>query len=322
MTTTLPARVPTVAPGGAPALVQFRGGRMGVQMWIHRVVGGALAVMLAAGAAGCADRVSPTTTSPPPPVTDEDFPSARFQDPTNVDNQWAPLVPGTQMVYEGAVNEDGERVGHRVVFTVTDLTKVIDGVRTVVIDDRDYVEGELVEWELAFFAQDDAGNIWLMGEYPEEWDKGRPVGAPDTWIAGVQGARAGLHMAANPRIGDPSYLQGWAPVIEFNDTARVTESGRRTCVPAGCYEGVVVTREWNPTEPQSFQVKYYAPGVGSVRVGFAGAKEKDHEVLGLARIVHLSAAELADLRGESMELERRAYVVSERVYGTTARSEA
>ena len=292
-----------------------------IEMWTQRIVGAAFVSLLVISAS-CADRTAPQATLPPVQISDEDFPRAQFGDPTGIDNQWAPLVPGTQLSFEGAVNEDHQRLQHSVVFTVTDLTKEIDGIRTVVIDDRDYVEGDLVEWELAFFAQDDDGNIWLMGEYPEEWDEGKPAGAPDTWIAGVQGARAGLHMRANPQMETSSYLQGWAPVIEFNDTAQVTETGAQTCVPAGCYDNVLVTSEWNPTEPQAFQLKYYAAGVGNVRVGFSGAKEKDHEVLELARVEHLDAAELTKVRGESLGLERRAYVVSKRVYGTTPPAQA
>jgi hypothetical protein len=68
----------------------------------------------------------------------EDFNPNNFSTPTKIDNQWFPLQPGTQHVYEGSTEEDGERIAHRVVFTVTDLTKVIDGVRTLVIWELDY----------------------------------------------------------------------------------------------------------------------------------------------------------------------------------------
>ena len=57
----------------------------------------------------------------------------------------------------------------RVVSTVTDLSKWIDGVRTLVIWEKDYTAGKLGESEIAFFAQDKAGNVWLLGEYPEEF---------------------------------------------------------------------------------------------------------------------------------------------------------
>jgi hypothetical protein len=150
--------------------------------------------------------------------------------------------------------------GASVVFTVTDLTKVIDGVRNVVLYDLDYNAGNLVEAELAFHAQDDGGNVWNMGEYPEEYDDGKFTGAPDTWITGLAGARAGVIMRAAPRVGTSSYLQGWAPAIEFNDTAKVLKVGQRTCVPARCYDDVLVTDEYSPDEPDAHQQKFYAPG--------------------------------------------------------------
>lgn len=100
-------------------------------------------------------------------------------------------------------------------FTVTDLTRVIDGVRAVVLWDRDFNAGQIVETELAVFAQDDDGNVWLLGEYPEAWEDGEFSGAPDVWFSGVARARAraGIMMGANPQPGTSSYLQGFAPGV-------------------------------------------------------------------------------------------------------------
>jgi hypothetical protein len=266
---------------------------------------------------------TPTVASETPaePVVDTDFDGAGFGLSTTIDNEWSPFAPGTQFVYEGFVNEDHDRLRHRVVFTVTDLTKLIDGVRTVVIWDRDYTGGELVEGELAFFAQDDGGNVWLLGEYPEEYEEGEFAGAPDTWIAGLAEARAGIHMRSAPTVGTSSYLQGWAPDIDFADRAKVSLTDQRTCVPYRCYGRVLVTDEWNPDEPGAHQLKYYAPGVGNVRVGFAGAGEQQKETLVLVNVVHLSSDAVAEVRREALELESRAYRVSKEVYRLTAHAE-
>ena len=88
--------------------------------------------------------------------------------------------PGTQLSYKGSAIPEGEknRVERRVVSTVTDLSKWIDGVRTLVIWERDYTAGKLGESEIAFFAQDKAGNVWLLGEYPEEYENRKVVDAP------------------------------------------------------------------------------------------------------------------------------------------------
>ncbi|MCZ6504655.1 MAG: hypothetical protein O6834_01565, partial [Actinobacteria bacterium] len=80
-----------------------------------------------------------------------------FDNPTVIDNEFLPMTPGTQLVFEGTTNEDNELLQHQVIITVTDLTKVIDGINTVVSWDLDFSEGELVEAELAFFAQDNDG---------------------------------------------------------------------------------------------------------------------------------------------------------------------
>ena len=248
------------------------------------------------------------------PATEKDFDRNNFSRSTRIDNRWSPLTPGMQFTFEGRANRGQGRLPHRVVFTVTDLTKVIDGVRTVVMWDRDFNAGQIVETELAFFAQDDDGNIWLLGEYPEEWEDGKFSGAPDVWFSGVDRARAGLMMRADPRLGTSSYLQGYAPEIEFSDRAKVHQLGQRTCVPVGCYDDVLVTDEWNPLEAgDAHQRKFYAPGVGNVRVGAAGGKEQEELVL--VKLSHLDPGALAQAREEALELERRAYRVRKDVYG-------
>ena len=241
-----------------------------------------------------------------------------FKRSTQVDNRYLPLRPGTRFVLVGKTREGRRRVPHRVEFLVTDLTKVVNGVRTVVVWDRDYTEDRLVEGELAFFAQDDAGNVWSYGEYPEEYEDGKLKGAPSTWIPGVAGAKPGIMMQAAPRTGTPEYSQGLAPAIDFADRARVKAAGGRTCVQAGCYSGVLVTEERSPDEPDARQLKYYAPGVGVVRIGFTG--EGQDEGLVLARVDHLSAAERRAAARGALELDRRAYRVARKVYGGTPRA--
>jgi hypothetical protein len=251
----------------------------------------------------------------------KDFERARFDHPTHIDNRWLPLTPGTQFVYEGSaiVDEEG-RQPRREVTTVTDLSKVIDGVRTLVISDRDYTAGQLSEPELAFFAQDNAGNVWLVGEYPEEYEDGKFDKAP-AWISGQKGARAGITMLAEPRRDVPGYAQGYAPPpIEFTDRARVYKTDQQTCVPVDCYKNVLVTEEFNPDEPGANQLKYYAPGVGNVRVGWRGEKEEEKEKLELVDYQHLSQQALAKVRRDALEMDKRAYERSE-VYRETPPAE-
>jgi hypothetical protein len=207
-----------------------------------------------------------------------------------------------------------------VVFTVTDLTKVIDGVRSVVLWDRDYNAGVLQENELTFHAQDDEGTVWNFGEYPEEYRRGKLSGAPDTWLAGTDRARAGIVMLAEPRLGTPSYLQGFAPAIEFADRARVYRTRLKTCVPVDCYDNVLLTDEWNPAEPGAHQRKYYASGVGNIRIGSAG-KDAERETLMLTKLRRLGPPAMAFVRREALKLDARAYRVRPDVYGHTPPAE-
>jgi hypothetical protein len=245
----------------------------------------------------------------------EDFDARNFDRPTVVDNEFFPLKPGTQYVWEGTTVDGDEKENHRVVFTVTDLTKVIAGVPTVVCWDQDYAEGELVEAEISFFAQDNKGNVWLMGEYPEEYEDGEFVEAP-CWIHGSLDGKAGIAMLAEPKMGTPSYSQGWAPSAEFSDRGVVDQVNQKTTVPTGSYENVLVISEYSNEEPGAYQLKYYAPGVGNVRVGWRG-DPTDQENLELVKMTMLSEEELAKAREAVLKLDQNAYEGSKEVYGST-----
>jgi hypothetical protein len=256
-------------------------------------------------------------SSLPPAASDEDFDPANFSHPTQVTNPWFPLVPGTRFTWTGHALDDGRQVSRKVVFTVTDLTKVVDGVRTIVVWDRDITDGTLEENELAFFAQDDDGNIWHFGQYPEEYD-GKEIVKTPTWIAGLHGARPGVTMQAVPRLHTPSYAEGWGGSdVNWTDRGKVDQVGQQTCVPVDCYTDVLVVDEFNPDEPGAHQLKYYAPEVGGVRVGWRGAGEEEREVLVLVALEHLSATQMEEVRQTALAQEARAYRISPNVYGTT-----
>jgi hypothetical protein len=251
-----------------------------------------------------------------------DFDAANFSDSTRIDNRFLPLEPGMQFTYEGRSDRGGGRLPHRVIFTVTDLTKEIDGVRSVVLWDRDINDGKLLEGELAFWAQDDDGSVWLMGEYPEEYDEeGNFEAAPDTWFSGIDRARAGIMMRGDPQPGTPTHRQGFAPTIGFADVAFVKETGRRACVPTGCYDDVLITDETNPEEPDDgHQLKYYAPDIGNIQAA-PGKGGKEREVLELTKFTRLSPGALEFARKEALEMEKRAYVKRKDVYGKTPPSQ-
>ncbi len=235
---------------------------------------------------------------------------------TTFTNKWFPLRPGMRLNYRGQTIEDGEAIPHTVSFIVTDLTKVIDGVRNVVLWERDYTAGVLDEAELAFFAQADNGDVWHFGQYPEVYEAGQLTEVP-AWIHGIEGARAGLTIKAQPQLGGRSYSQGWGPAVGWSDRARVYKTNQKTCVKAGCFQGVLVTDEFSADEPGAHQLKYYAAGVGNVQVGFYG-NDPTKETLELVSVQRLNKAALTQVRTDALRLEKRAYQYSKNVYGRTA----
>jgi hypothetical protein len=245
------------------------------------------------------------------------FSAHHFPRRPEIDNRWLPLKPGANTVLRGTVRgDDGELHEHSIVATVTDLTKKINGVRTLVVFERDFDDGQLQESELAFEAQDRAGRVWNVGEYPEEYEDGSLTGAPSTWISGVARATAGVGMLAHPRLHSRSYLQGRAPEVDFFDCAKVAKTHQRACVPVGCFTDVLVIDEWAPLEPEGgHQLKYYAPSVGAIKVGAAGGANA--EVLTLVQTGKLGADALAHIRAQVIAQDRRGYSVSTDVYAHT-----
>lgn len=229
----------------------------------------------------------------------EPYSPGNFSDPTGINNRYLSMVPGTQLVYEGQTAEGR----HQVVFTVTDLVKVVDDVTARVIYDVDLADGEVVEAELAFFAQDGQGNVWSLGEYPEEFENGEFIGAPDVWLAGKENTQPGIHMPANPeQVEGVHYLQGRNPKIDFLDCATIVDRDGELTVPAGHFTNILTTHETSPLESSTaIQTKEHAPDVGIVRIG--AIDDPEGETLELTQHVQLGPEQRDRLNQEAIALD-------------------
>jgi hypothetical protein len=111
-----------------------------------------------------------------------------------VDNPWLALEPGERRTYD--VTDDTRTLG-TLETEVLDATVEVAGLEaTAVRTTTDRGEGT-PSVETLLYAQDEAGNVWLVGA---DGEGGQGAG----WRAGVDGAEAGLAMPADPRLGD-----GW-----------------------------------------------------------------------------------------------------------------
>lgn len=225
-------------------------------------------------------------------------------------NRYFPLVPGNQSVQQGALNRGHRRLPHRRVLTVTDVTKEIAGVITVLVLDQDFDGGEIAEQAIDYVAEDKTGNIWYLGSYTEAYEGGRFVNANDAWLAGVRGGQAGILMPANPATGTPKFVEAVVPG-EGAATGRVLKTGQKECVPFRCYDNVLILGEGS-------ERRFFAPEVGIIKTKPGSSSEQETEEL--VNFVRLSAAGLAEISGEADRLDDHARTTSERVFGKSARA--
>jgi len=150
--------------------------------------------------------------------------------------------------------------------TVLDETKVVDGVKTRVVEERETKHGRLDEVSRNYFAFDKAtGDIYYFGEDVDTYDaKGNIAGHEGSWLSGVNGARFGLMMPGKPIVGD-RYYQEMAPSLAM-DRAEVVALGKKVKVPAGTFKNCLKTKESSDLEA-GVEDKLYAPGVGLLKDG-------------------------------------------------------
>jgi hypothetical protein len=184
-----------------------------------------------------------------------------------VDNPYYPLPVGRVLVYRGV--KDGQTQVDRV--RVTDQTKVIQGITATVVRDVAKHHGTLLEKTFDYYAQDDAGNVWYLGEDTKAWANGK-VDTSGSWESGVDGAKPGLIMPAQPHVPDAYRQECLAG--EALDTAAVVGIGGRVTVPDGTFHRILRSTEATELEPGAVDEKVYAPGIGIVvERAIAGGRE-------------------------------------------------
>ena len=237
--------------------------------WIAPLVATLTAGVVLSGCGG-SDTGAPTTVAPPRASAAD--PSGSLPqgdgsvtlDPadftTEIDNPYWPMSPGSRWVF---IEGDPEGTREDVVVEVTDRTKMIaNGVEARVVIDTVSANGIPVEITEDWYAQDELGNIWYLGEYVTNYVDGVVVDHSGSFEAGVDGAQAGIAVPANPEPGmtyHQEYYEG-----EAEATAAVVTLGEEQVeVPFGYFNrDVLMTRDMVPTEPKVQELKFYAPGVG------------------------------------------------------------
>ena len=134
------------------------------------------------------------------------------------------------------------------------------------------LDGVLIEDTLDYLAQDVHGNVWYFGELAQNFEDGELVDLDGSFTAGSDGAKPGFWMKAAPIVGE-TYRQEWF-VGEAEDVATVVSTDSAEPVPFDNGGPVLQTRDFNPLEPDSVELKYYVPGVGLVLETKPGTTER------------------------------------------------
>lgn len=225
---------------------------------------------------------------------------------------YLPLVPGTQSVREGTTEVGGRAVPHQVTTTVTDVYRKIGGVKTVAMLDHEEDGGQVTQISLDYVAEDKAGNVWNFGGYTEEYEGGRFVTAIDPWLDGVNGAKAGILVQADPKTSSPVYSVA-QPDSEEQSVAEVIEVGVRHCVPFDCFNDVLIVREGKASAPDN-EFKYYARDVGQIdNVPRGDSVHQDIEKM--VNLNMLSPAALAEISKEALRVDSSAPEQAPEIYG-------
>jgi hypothetical protein len=173
-------------------------------------------------------------------------------------NPYFVLEPGYQLTLENGAE--------RLVVTVLNETKVVSGVETRIVEERETKGGELVEVSRNFFAISRRTNsVFYFGEDVDMYEKGKVKGHEGAWISGANGARFGLMMPGLPLLG-ARYYSEIAPRIAMDRMQVVGLSGR-LATPAGSFTDVLRIEETTPLEPGVREYKLFAPGVGLIQDG-------------------------------------------------------
>jgi hypothetical protein len=173
-------------------------------------------------------------------------------------NPYFILEPGFQRILEGG--------GEKHVITVLDETKMVDGVETRVVVEKETKNGKVVEISLNYYAISKRTNsVYYFGEHVDIYKNDKIVAHEGSWLSGVKKARFGLMMPGLPLVG-ARYQQEVAPG-DAMDRAEIVSVTETVATPAGEFKNCLKVKETTPMEPGNVGYKYYAPGIGLVQDG-------------------------------------------------------
>ncbi|TSE15939.1 hypothetical protein B1A87_008525 [Arthrobacter sp. KBS0703] len=178
---------------------------------------------------------------------------------TNITNKYFALPAGKKMTYEST---DLRGITERIEIEILNESKVIEDVETAIYLDKVYSNGQLVEETRDYLAQHKNGDVWYFGEDVNNFFNGNLLNHSGSFIHGKDGAKAGIWMKAEQRVGD-SYRQEYY-LGQAEDMRDTLATGLTVSTKSGKYTDCVKVYDWTPLEKNSREHKYYCPKVSSL----------------------------------------------------------
>jgi len=170
------------------------------------------------------------------------------------------LEPNYQLVLAGGDASEAAEV----IITVLNETRQVNGTETRVIEERESIDGELVEISRNFFAIcEETNSVFYFGEEVDDYENGNIISHEGAWLAGEDSNRAGVIMPGTILLG-ARYYQEIAPNVAL-DRAEIIDTGEVIQTPSGDLSDTLITRETTPLEPDVAELKYYAAGIGLIQ---------------------------------------------------------
>ena len=219
---------------------------------IYRIV--TAVMIIAIGATGCQNPQNPTPRSGS--AWQEEFGISKCNLVPTGRNPYFILEPGFQLVLEGG--------NVRLAITVLNETRVVNGVTTRVVEEKEWSNGQIIEVAINFFAIcEKTQDVFYFGEEVDNYQGGQLINHSGAWLAGQNGARAGLIMPGQPKVG-MRYYQEIAPGVAM-DRAEILSLDDRLLTPAGTFSKCLKTQEGTALNPLEREFKVYAPGIGLIQ---------------------------------------------------------
>jgi len=180
-----------------------------------------------------------------------------------IDNPYFPLLPGAQWVYEAHL-ADGTVERNEI--EVLNETRLVNGVTAMIVHDLVYIGDEIVEEAYDWYAQDKDGNVWYLGEAVDNYVNGVFANHGGSWEWGKDGALPGIIMWADPsaHVNEEYYQEFYKG--EAEDKGQVLSVRESVAVPFGAFQNVVQTYDFSALEKALQEHKFYAQGIGVVKV--------------------------------------------------------